>query len=208
MPKKRGQAAIFMVAAIIILLLGVFFFYTEKASLEKTELISPEIAPVKSFIDECISDAATQAITMLGLGLTFMRGLFKQATAKVESAVSAQELTNSPTTDNVLTITPSELTLRQKDVGTAVIAYLSTYTSSDSCTLTTPVPKTGGTDVAAITASGQAIAMTQDQINTWTAAINPKTGLTLPATGLYTFTMSCATSAKSYTRDIVITVTS
>ena len=126
------------------------------------------------------------AITMLGLGLTFMRGLFKQATAKVESAVSAQELTNSPTTDNVLTITPSELTLRQKDVGTAVIAYLSTYTSSDSCTLTTPVPKTGGTDVAAITASGQAIAMTQDQINTWTAAINPKTGLTLPATGLYT----------------------
>jgi len=56
-----------MVAAIIILLLGALFFYTQKASLKKTELISPEIAPVKNFIDACISNVATQAITILGL---------------------------------------------------------------------------------------------------------------------------------------------
>lgn len=67
MYKKRGQTAIFMVAAIIILLLGSFFFYTQKASLEKAELISPETAPVKNFIDTCISDVAAQAITILGL---------------------------------------------------------------------------------------------------------------------------------------------
>ena len=67
MPKKRGQAAIFMVAAIIILLLGALFFYTQKASLEEAELISPETAPVKNFIDACITNAAAQAITTLGL---------------------------------------------------------------------------------------------------------------------------------------------
>ena len=37
------------------------------------------------------------AITMLGLGLTFMRGLFKQMEGKVSEAVSASELTNPPT---------------------------------------------------------------------------------------------------------------
>ena len=65
--KKRGQAAIFMVIAIIILLLGAFFFYTQKASLKKTELISSETAPVKNFIETCISNVARQGITILGL---------------------------------------------------------------------------------------------------------------------------------------------
>ncbi|MBI2208228.1 Tad domain-containing protein [Candidatus Woesearchaeota archaeon] len=66
MSKKRGQASIFMVMAVIILLLGALFFYTQRASLEKAELISPEIAPVKNFIDACISDVARQGITILG----------------------------------------------------------------------------------------------------------------------------------------------
>ncbi|MBI2134534.1 hypothetical protein HYU09_00955 [Candidatus Woesearchaeota archaeon] len=56
-----------MVMAIIILLLGSFFFFAQRASLEKTELISPETAPVKSFIDTCITDVARQGITILGL---------------------------------------------------------------------------------------------------------------------------------------------
>ena len=67
MSKKRGQAAIFMVMAIVILLLGALFFYAQRASLEKAEPISPEIAPVKRFIDACISDAAAQAITIIGM---------------------------------------------------------------------------------------------------------------------------------------------
>ena len=56
-----------MVIAIIILLLGALFFYTQKASLKKTELIGPETAPVKNFIETCISNVATQGITIIGL---------------------------------------------------------------------------------------------------------------------------------------------
>jgi len=145
------------------------------------------------------------AITMLGLGLTFMRGLFKQMQEKVGEAVSAQELTNPPTIDNVVTMAPSETTIRQKDVGTVVIAYLNTK-SSDTCNLEAITAQSGGVNVADIAVSIQPITMAQDQINTWTAAIKPKTGLTLPATGLYTFEMKCLTT--SYTKDLVVTVVS
>lgn len=117
------------------------------------------------------------AITMLGLGLTFMRGLFKQATEKVEASVSAQELTNPPTVDNTMTISPGKVTLRTKDVGKALIAFMNTG-GENYCAL--GVYEAGATPVAPITpdsnakiiyndgASGK---MVIDQINTWTLSI-------------------------------------
>jgi len=143
------------------------------------------------------------AITMLGLGLTFMRGLFKQMESKISEAVSAQELTNPPTTDNVMTVAPGDMTIRQKEVGTAVVAFLNTNSPTDTCKLTGA--NTGGSAVATVTVSAQIVVMVQDQINMWTASIVPTTTL---GTGLYTFTMTCTTSGKSYTKDLVITVIS
>src|SRR3989344_8576574 len=63
------------------------------------------------------------AITILGLGLTFVRGLFKQAETKVAETFSATEVENPPTRDNPVTISPGLMTLRQKESGKAVIAY-------------------------------------------------------------------------------------
>src|SRR3989338_4760817 len=76
------------------------------------------------------------AITMLGLGLTFMRGLFKQATGKVESAVSSQELANPPTIDNPVTLYPSTLELRKTEQGKTLLAFMHAEGANRACTLT------------------------------------------------------------------------
>jgi len=146
------------------------------------------------------------AITMLGLGLTFMRGLFKQATERVTEAVSAQELVNPPTVDNPLTAAPGDITIRSKDVGKVIVAFLSTYSGTDECGLTigaTPA----GTDVVDVSASTSDVDMQQDQINTWTLALTNKDPA-VTGTGIYTATMGCTTSGYSYNKDIVVTVTS
>ena len=67
MSKKRGQTTIFMLLAIVVLLIGVLFFFSQDASLEKTEYISPELVPIKNFVDTCISDTAARGIAILGL---------------------------------------------------------------------------------------------------------------------------------------------
>tara|TARA_Y100000310_G_scaffold309737_1_gene354175 strand:- start:456 stop:965 length:510 start_codon:yes stop_codon:yes gene_type:complete len=146
------------------------------------------------------------AITMLGLGLTFMRGLFKQATERVTEAVSAQELVNPPTVDSPLTAAPGDLTMRTKDVGKIIVAYLSQYSGVDECTLTISATP-AGIDVVTIAANNQAVFMQQDQINTWTVALTSIDGSTT-GTGIYTATMACSTSSTSYNKDIVITTTS
>ena len=146
------------------------------------------------------------AITMLGLGLTFMRGLFKQATERVTEAVSAQELVNPPTVDSPLTAAPGDLTIRTKEVGKIIVAYLSQHSGADDCTLSKAF--SAGTDVATIAASNQAVSMQQDQINTWTLALTPIVANS-PGTGIYTITMTCTGgSGTSYNKDIVITTTS
>ena len=146
------------------------------------------------------------AITMLGLGLTFMRGLFKQATERVTEAVSAQELVNPPTVDSPLTAAPGDLTMRTKDVGKIIVAYLSQYSGVDECTLTISATP-AGIDVVTIAANNQAVFMQQDQINTWTVALTSIDG-SATGTGIYTATMACSTSSTSYNKDIVITTTS
>ena len=146
------------------------------------------------------------AITMLGLGLTFMRGLFKQATERVTEAVSAQELVNPPTVDSPLTAAPGDLTMRTKDVGKIIVAYLSQYSGVDECTLTISATP-AGIDVVTIAANNQAVFMQQDQINTWTVALTSIDG-SATGTGIYTATMACSTSSTSYNKDIVVTVTS
>jgi len=142
------------------------------------------------------------AITMLGLGLTFMRGLFKQATAKVESAVSGQELTNPPTTDNVMTITPGSVTLRTKDVETGLIAFMNTKEAKycalrvyDSAAPTTPIDPSPATGAAKIVYNPGATTqpMSIDQINTWTLSIVGSQG-TAGTTKVFTSIMCCDTT--------------
>ncbi len=153
------------------------------------------------------------AITMLGLGLTFMRGLFKQATTKVEAAVSAQELVNPPTVDSPLTVAPAEISVRSGKQDKSTAAFLNTK-GTVLCQLDDASKGGGGT--ASVVLNKNPSKMTTDQINTWTISV---TGTT-EGTQLYTLTMSCgvdddlSTTLESgeiddtYTRDVVITITS
>ncbi len=144
------------------------------------------------------------AITLLGLGLSFMRGLFKQMEGKVNEAVSAQELSNPPTMDNVLTTAPGDITLRKSEVGEIIIAYMSTYAGEDSCSL--DIDNTGGAVVADLKWSSSSTNMQQDQINKWTVGVDNVDGATT-GTELQTATMTCTVSSTSYTKDIIITFT-
>ena len=67
MLKKRGQATIFMVMAVVILLIGAFFFYSQRVSQQKQEILQPEIAQPKNFVEACIVNVANQGIMILGL---------------------------------------------------------------------------------------------------------------------------------------------
>ncbi len=126
------------------------------------------------------------AITMLGLGLTFMRGLFSQATSKVEAAVSTQELANPPTIDNPVTLYPNTLSLRTNEQGKTLLAFMHAEGDSRDCTLSvmdkddlkvepgvpagTPLPPIYGNYMIY---NMDAVTMPPDKIYTWTITIDP-----------------------------------
>ena len=66
---SRAQAAIFLVAAVVIVLAGVFYFFYQKQYAEKpVEIVQPEAAPVKSFVDNCLKNAAEDGLEKIGMG--------------------------------------------------------------------------------------------------------------------------------------------
>ena len=142
------------------------------------------------------------AITMLGLGLTFMRGLFKQATEKLTEAVTAKELVNPPTEDNPLTTAPGELTLRlNKESGKIIVAYMNSLSSDDSCKLSVGAAVgSSGIAVDQISYYSSDVKMKPEQINTWTIGVDP----TADGTVIFPITMACTN--HDYRKDIVITV--
>jgi len=155
------------------------------------------------------------AITLLGLGLTFMRGLFKTMTSKVQEAVSAQELVSPPTEDTQLTVAPSEFNLRSGSAAKAVVAFMSTdpATSGVQCTLGPCTCKVGTASSCTIDDpiynADTAFTMMKGQINTWTVVVQSPTGLTDPCTGLCSCSMSCSGGAaqQTYGKDFMVTWT-
>lgn len=153
------------------------------------------------------------AITMLGLGLTFIRGIFENLQTKVSEAVSASELINPPTRDNVLTAAPGDITFRKGEKGEVVLAFMNAETASTSRYCKLSIVNTGGTNVANTIYSTKEVKMASEQINTWMLALSYNTGVTTtPVTGLYTATMTCGdasgpiTNVASNNKDIVVTV--
>jgi hypothetical protein len=156
------------------------------------------------------------AITLLGLGLTFMRGLFKTMETKVNEAVSAQELVNPPTNDNQFTVAPAEITLKTGQPGKTILAFLNTDpATSVSCGLamSTGVSCQSSdsqctSSVPGVTYSTNQVTMTKDRINAWTVAISSPstTGWVNPScTYLCTATMACGTN--TWTKDFIVTYT-
>lgn len=132
------------------------------------------------------------AITMLGLGLTFIRGIFKQISAKVDAAVDANELSNPPTRDNPLTAAPSVITMRTNDRAKVVLAFMNTLPNSQYCQLY--VFSSGGARVSTgiiYNDDPTSAVMKSDQINAWTLSIS---GLAA-GTYVYSLEMCCQKEA-------------
>ena len=152
------------------------------------------------------------AITMLGLGLTFMRGLFKQIGTKVSEAVDANELVNPPTFDNPITVAPGEISLRQGENGKVTLAFMNVITAaqSSSCNLTSVTSSVTGTDKPSPVFSNSTLTMDKDQINTWAIAITTTSDTPAEVT-LFTAKITCTPTggtARDFTKDFIVTVTS
>jgi len=166
------------------------------------------------------------AITLLGLGLSFMRGLFKSMEAKVNVAVSSQELINPPTSDNPITVAPSSISLRGGDDGSITVAFLNNLHNVVNCSLSVcrsgvgttacdtqanglcPGTLTGNCSLVYSTAR---LSMKEDQINTWVLAISPPSTSTAE-TALYTSKMYCVDTITphvtegTFTKDFIVIV--
>lgn len=153
------------------------------------------------------------AITILGLGLTFVRGLFKQAETKVAETFSATELANPPTRDNPVTIAPGLLTLREGKSGKAVIAHYNPKAGNMFCRL---AGGTGtGTGGASILMSSEEATIPRDGTNTWVVAVSAGTGV---GTKLFSFGIDCCRDSQAsavcatgvdhavYSKDLVVKV--
>jgi hypothetical protein len=64
---RKGQVAIFLIAAAVIILGGLaYFVYRTEIFGPKEEIIQPEAMPIKQFIDGCIKQSLEDGLAMLG----------------------------------------------------------------------------------------------------------------------------------------------
>ncbi len=165
------------------------------------------------------------AITLLGLGLSFMRGLFKQMEVKTQAAVSAQELSNPPTSDNPITTAPGTITLRESERGKILMAFMNMGPGTKYCQLNMEdgdgldISPSGTSGIKNIVIFNAGISqMAQDQINTWTLSVDGS----IPGTGTQIVTakvccddtgadpVSCTSATNGgaeFKKDMMITVT-
>ena len=75
------------------------------------------------------------AITMLGLGLGFMKGMFGKVSGKIDAAIDSADLKNPPSLDDPLTISTKTITINRGGSGDVQVAYLNTNVSSEDVLL-------------------------------------------------------------------------
>ncbi len=64
---KKSQATIFMVLGLGIIVLGAIFLYYQRISITEGEITDAGVAPIQSFVGNCIEKEAIEAITILGI---------------------------------------------------------------------------------------------------------------------------------------------
>jgi len=121
------------------------------------------------------------AITLLGLGLSFMRGMFGKMTEKMTAAVNVYELENPPTDDNQFTVAPPDL-LSKGDTEKIIFAFLNNDPSPDPdpCALDTITCQSGNDecpegieDEGYLTWDAENYDMKRGQVMRWTVAVAP-----------------------------------
>ena len=63
------------------------------------------------------------AITMLGLGLGFMKGMFGKVSQNVDTAIGQNQLTNPPSATNPFTLSSNQISLNRGGTQTITLAY-------------------------------------------------------------------------------------
>ena len=64
-PQKRSQITIFIIISILIVAVVVLFF-SLRGNLQKEKPISPEIAPIKNFVQECLDNSLEEVVFKVG----------------------------------------------------------------------------------------------------------------------------------------------
>ncbi len=65
---SKSQVSIFTLLSILILLIGVLYFYYQKESTEQEiDVVQPEIAPVKLYVEDCIKKITQDGLETIGL---------------------------------------------------------------------------------------------------------------------------------------------
>lgn len=64
---KEGQISIFFIIGLAIIIFGGLFFYFQRITIEEVELIQPELGQIQVFVENCIDQTTTEALTILGL---------------------------------------------------------------------------------------------------------------------------------------------
>jgi len=69
------------------------------------------------------------AITMLGLGLGFMKGMFGKVSQNVDTAIGQNQLANPPSASNPFTLSSNQISLARGAAQTITLAYYNELTS-------------------------------------------------------------------------------
>ncbi|MEK6983980.1 MAG: hypothetical protein AABX33_05380 [Nanoarchaeota archaeon] len=67
-PNSKGQVAVFLILALAILIAGIIYFYYQRQSVEKQiEVVDPQVAPIKLYVESCIKSVAEDGLEKIGL---------------------------------------------------------------------------------------------------------------------------------------------
>ncbi|HIH38804.1 hypothetical protein J4460_03430 [Candidatus Woesearchaeota archaeon] len=153
------------------------------------------------------------AITMLSLGLTFMRGMFGKMSATTSTSIDAIEVTNPPTEDNPITTTPNKLELREGERAMIVVSVMNAKGADRWCKHETAPIASGLTVPTVATAAANCDKYDRYQINKYGITVATSTGQNgiylQPVTVKCYSASGCTTTnlAETYTTSFSIDVT-
>ena len=168
------------------------------------------------------------AITLLGLALAFIKGMFSQITEtglQIIKGADLSKLVNPPTRDNPLTVTPSEFGLRNKEQKVIGVSFMNTETSAKSYLIGVrasngnPCPNGGVcSDGVKYSYTSSAASLKPDEVAYWKIPVVPSLPgtTTFPEVKLATMVVceadtagtACLTDGVTKMSDIVMTVNS
>ena len=108
------------------------------------------------------------AITMLGLGLGFMKGMFGKVSGKIDAAIDSADLKNPPSLDDPLTLSTKTITINRGGSGDVQVAFMNTKNVDVTATLDIDCGTLTATDIS----FGGARSTATNDIQAWNVFVN------------------------------------